>query len=125
MLNIINHQGKCKTKPQRHYHFTSTRMAIIKRQISVNRGVENWNPRTLLSRRSVVSDSAAPQLAACQIPLSTGFPRQEYWSRLSLPTSGDPPDPGIKPTSLVSPALAGGFLTTTSTWKAPEVSRCG
>ena len=30
--------------------------------------------------------------------LSTGFPRQEYWSRLPFPSPGDLPDPGIKPT---------------------------
>ena len=33
------------------------------------------------------------------------------------PPSGDLPDPGIKPASLVSPALAGGFFTT---WEAPK-----
>ena len=31
---------------------------------------------------------------------------------------GDLPDPGIKPVSLKSPALAGGFLTTSATWEA-------
>ena len=40
-----------------------------------------------------------------------GFPRQEYWSRLLLPSPGDLPDPGIEPTSPVSPALACGFFT--------------
>ena len=38
-----------------------------------------------------------------------GFPKQEYWSGLPLPSPGDLPDPGIEPTS---PALAGGFFTT-------------
>ena len=37
---------------------------------------------------------------ACQAPLSMGFPRQEYWSRLPCPPSGSLPDPGIKPVSL-------------------------
>ena len=32
---------------------------------------------------------------------------------------GDLPDPGIKPTPLKSPALAGGFFTTSATWEAP------
>ena len=41
---------------------------------------------------------------AHQAPLSTGFPRQEYWSGLPIPSSEDLPNPGIK---LVSPALAG------------------
>ena len=36
------------------------------------------------------------------------FPRQDYGSRLSFPSPGDLPDPGIEP---VSPALAGGFFT--------------
>ena len=40
-----------------------------------------------------------------------GFPRQEYWSKLPFPFLGDLPDPGIEPTSLMSPALAGGFFT--------------
>ena len=38
------------------------------------------------------------------------FSRQEYRSELPLPAPGDLPDPGIKPTSLVSPTLAGGVL---------------
>ena len=55
---------------------------------------------------SVMSDSLWPH-GAHKAPLSMGFPRQEYWSRLSFPTTGDLPDPGIEP---VSPALAGGFF---------------
>ena len=47
------------------------------------------------------------------------FSRQEYWSGLSFPSSGDLPDPGIKPMSLTSPALAGGFFTTSATWELP------
>ena len=37
-----------------------------------------------------------------------GFSRQEYWRGLPFPSPGDLPDPGIEP---VSPALAGGFLS--------------
>jgi len=47
------------------------------------------------------------------------FSRQEYWRRLPFPSQGDLPDPGIEPTSLTSPALAGGFFTTRATWEAP------
>ena len=50
-----------------------------------------------------------PQTIAHQAPLSIGSSRPEYWSGLPFPSPGDLPDPGIKP---VSPALAGGFLTT-------------
>ena len=31
---------------------------------------------------------------------------------------GDLPSPGIKPKSLMFPALAGGFFTTSTTWEA-------
>ena len=48
---------------------------------------------------------------AHQGPLSMGFSRQEYWSDLLFPSLGDLPDPGIEPTSLASPALAGRFST--------------
>ena len=49
---------------------------------------------------------------AHQAPLSMAFPRQEYWSGLPFPSPGDLPDPGVKPASLVSLALAGEFFTT-------------
>ena len=45
---------------------------------------------------------ATPWTVACQAPLSMGFSRQEYWSRLPFPSPGDLPQPGIK---LRSPAL--------------------
>ena len=45
-----------------------------------------------------------------QAPLSMGLSRQEYWSVLPCPPPGDLPDPGIKPRSFASPALAGGFF---------------
>ena len=45
-------------------------------------------------------------------PLSMESSRQQYWSGLPFPTPGDLPNPGIEPTSLMSPALAGGFFTT-------------
>jgi len=48
-----------------------------------------------------------------------GFSRQEYWIGLLCPALGDLPDPGIKPVSLMYPALAGGFFTTRATWDAP------
>ena len=46
------------------------------------------------------------------------FSRQEYWSRLPCPPPGDLPNPGNKPTPLMSPALAGHFFTTSATWEA-------
>ena len=57
-----------------------------------------------------------PWTIACQAPLSIGFSRQEYWSGMPYFPPGDFPDPGIKPMSLMSPALAGEFFTT---WEVP------
>ena len=54
---------------------------------------------------------------AHQAPLSMEFSRQGYWSGLPLPPPGDLPDPGIQPESLLSPALAGRFFTTSATWE--------
>ena len=42
--------------------------------------------------------------------LCVGFPRQEYWNGLPFPSPGALPDPGIEPTSLVSPALQADYL---------------
>ena len=53
-----------------------------------------------------------PWTVTCQAPHSIEFSRQEHWSRLSFPTLGHLPEPGIEPVSLVSPALAGKFSTT-------------
>ena len=50
-----------------------------------------------------------------------GFSRQEYWSGLPFPSPGDLPNPGIEPVSLLSPALAGGFFTTSTTREAPTL----
>ena len=59
-----------------------------------------------------MSGFATPWTAALQAPLSMGFHRQEYWSGLPFPTPEDLPDPGIKPLSPASSALAGRFFTT-------------
>ena len=69
-------------------------------------------PVCMLSHFNHVRFFVTPWTVACQAPLSMGFSRQEYWSGLPCPTPGDLPDPGIKPVSLASPALAGGFFTT-------------
>ena len=50
-----------------------------------------------------------PWTIALRAPLSMGFPRQEYWCRLPFPPPGDLSDPGIEPSSSMSPALAGRF----------------
>ena len=49
--------------------------------------------------------------------------RPEYWSGLPFPPPGDLPDPGTEFTSVVSPALAGGFVTTSTAWEALHSSQ--
>ena len=44
-----------------------------------------------------------------------GFFRQEHWSGMPCPPPGDFPNPGIEPASLMSPATAGEFFTTSAT----------
>ena len=56
-----------------------------------------------------------PWTVACQAPQFMGFSRQEYWSGFPCPSPEDLSDPGIEPLSLASPALAGGFFTTSTT----------
>ena len=60
-----------------------------------------------------------------QAPLSMGFFRHEYWSGLPCPPTRDLPDPGIKPMSLTSPALAGGIFTTSATWETHQMQTTG
>ena len=60
----------------------------------------------LLSR---VQLFVVPKTVACQAPLSMGFPKADYWNELLLPSPGDLPKIGIKPTFL---ALADVFFTT-------------
>ena len=57
----------------------------------------------------------------CSLPgssLSMGLSKQEYWSGLPCSPPGDLLNSGIEPTSLMSPALAGGSFTTNTSWEA-------
>ena len=64
-----------------------------------------------------------PWTIACQSHLFMGFSRQEYWSGVPFPSPGNLPYPGIEPVSLMSPALAGGFFTTSATWEAQYTNK--
>ena len=48
---------------------------------------------------------------ACQAPLVHGILQTRMSEWIAAPFSGELPDPGIKPASLLSPGLAGRFLT--------------
>ena len=74
----------------------------------------------VLCHFSYVQLCAALWTVAHQAPLSMGFSRQEYWNGLPYLPSEVLPDPGVEPVSLKSPALAGRFFTTGTTWEAPS-----
>ena len=59
----------------------------------------------VLSRFSHVQLFATPWTVACKAPLFMKFSRQEYWNGLPSPSPGDLFNPGVKPESLMSPAL--------------------
>ena len=64
----------------------------------------------MLGRFSHVRLFATLWTIACQIPMSVGFSKQEYWSGLPCPLPGDLPDPGIKPASPMTPELQANSL---------------
>ena len=76
---------------------------------------QQWNT-TFVQLLSCVRSFVTLETTAHQIPLSMGFPRQEYWNGLPWPSPGDLPDPGIEPWS---PALTAGFLTAESQMGKP------
>ena len=76
-----------------------------------------WSRARVLSRFICVRFFVAMWIVVCSAPLSVRFSRQEYWGRLPCPPPRDLPYPGIKPTSLASPAL----FTTCAPWEAPSL----
>ena len=77
------------------------------------------NLELLAQSLSHVEFFATPWTLACQAPLSMEFSRQEYWNGLPFPSPGAFPDPGIKPVSPVSLALASVFFTPAPPRKPP------
>ena len=77
--------------------------------------IGEWCCSCVLSRFSCVRLFVTPWTIARQAPLCIRVYRQEYYSGLPYPPPGELPDPGIELMSLKSPALAGGFFTTSTT----------
>ena len=72
----------------------------------------------MLSHLSHVQLLVTLWTVSCRAPLSMGFSRQEYWSGLSCPPQRGLPSPGVESMSVVSPALAGQFFTSSTTSEA-------
>ena len=95
--------------------------------VRVNKTVAHWN---LACYRNFLHGAKSLQLCLtlfeplhCSPPGSSfhGILQTRYCSESPCPPPGDLPNPGIKPTSLMSPALAGRFFTTSTTWEAQLV----
>ena len=80
-----------------------------------------WKVKVKVKMKSLsrVRLFVTPWTVAHQAPPSMGFSRQQYCSELPCPPPGDLPDPGVEPLCLASPALAGEFVTTSTTLEAP------
>ena len=89
--------------------------------------VWDWSPfETALQRLacavSVVFDSETPGSVACQVPLCMGFSRQEYWSRLSLPSPGESSHPRDRTRIFCISCIGRWILYHCTTWEALETS---
>ena len=81
----------------------------------INHSIASWQPwdkdRKVLKVKvescSPIWLFVTPWTEACQVPLSVGFSRQDYWRVLPFPSLGDLPNPGTEPGS---PALQTGAL---------------
>ena len=80
-----------------------------------------FNPTCVHAKLLQSCQTLCNPMVACHALLSMGFSRQEYLSRLPCPPPGDLPDSGIKPMSLMSPALAGMYFTTSATWEVQGI----
>ena len=90
---------------------------------TVHRFRKSWTQLKGLSTHTHTRPTlVTPWTVARQAPLAMGFSRQGYWSGLPIPSPGHLPDPGIGPTSPMSPALVGEFFPAEP---HEEVAHCG
>ena len=97
----------------KHDHHGSDGAFVSRRESLHPQGkLRIWEHCAYVQSLSRVRLFVTPWTVALQPLLFMGFSRQEYWGRLPFPPPGDLPDPGVAPTSPVSPALVGRFFTT-------------
>ena len=128
-ISALKAQLERQRKRQRHYHRAGPPILMLCQEPCSPPPRVMQSPQTefrfvpcVLSHFSCVWLFATPWTVACQIPLSMGFSRREYWNALlygmPCPSPKDPPDPGTEPSSLWSPALADRFFIISTTWEA-------
>ena len=82
------------------------------------------NPLHAANSFSCVHLYATLWAIAHQAPMFMGILQERILEWVAMPSSEALPNPGIKPVSLTSPALAGGFFTTSTTWETPCAYVC-
>ena len=97
----INEQPTGTCKCAQHHQ------VIREMQIKATKLTHHTCQNVVVQLLSCVQLFVIPWTVGHQVPLSMGFPRQEYWSRLQFPSPEDLPNPGVEP---ISPALASGFF---------------
>ena len=126
ILSEVSQKKKCK---KAKWLSEETLQTAVKRREAKSKGEKERYTHLnaeccatcVLSHFSHVRLFATPGTVAHQATLSMGFSRQECWSGLPCPPPGDLPNPGVEPPSLMSPALAGRFLSTVLPGKSVKV----
>ena len=132
ILSYVSWVGDSKNLINKTIAFPAYKVIVTESQSVPKPKSSVWHSRNILSLPSSpktfyfldvsvcvfnrVQPFATPWTLTCQVPLSMGFSRQEYWSGLPFPSRRDLPNPGTEQASPVSPELAGRFFTTSTTW---------
>ena len=126
-FSIFGHFWPCPKHPWQHLVHVKRSLIFgpVPNHLTWNKYAHDVLCACVLCQFSPVWLFATLSTAAHQAPVSMGFSKQEYWSGLPCPPPGDLLDPGIELESLMSPALAGRFFTTSATWEALMMFRTG
>ena len=102
---------------QKTYNHIICILKISKFYLSLLLVLYLMHPSSVLCAKLLQSCPTLCDTTDCSLPASSvhGTLQARILEWVAKPSSGDLPDPGIEPTSLVSPALAGGFFTTSGT----------
>ena len=114
--NRTKHKSICYYLHRQQFSTTSVikHTNLVDWTLPTNPTHEPWYTTALIPSFSCmcVRFFVTPWTIACQVPPSMGFSRQEYWSGLPFPASGDLPNlraepsfPALQPDSLPSESL--------------------
>ena len=120
-----NKQNICKEKKKKriakHYEATTRSMTCVMRipEGEKKRKIFIYLKQSIVIEKfpNLMSDTI-PQIQEVESARKAIPMYIQYWSGLPFPTPGNLPDQGIKPVSLTSPALAGGFFNSSATLEA-------